>query len=114
MQRLIAARNAGSRSDAGRLLRADARYWDCLRGDVDGREGVAAVLTEPAEGHVGAQFEVNTLAVEAGCAVAELRVSGTATSGPFGFVMTEVYAIEHDSIASCRAYIDPAELPGPA
>ena len=98
----------------GRLLRSDARYWDCLRGDVDGREGVAAALTEPAEGHAGARFEMETLAVDAGCAVAELRVSGTATSGPFGFVMTEVYAIEHDGIASCRAYIDPAELPGPA
>jgi ketosteroid isomerase-like protein len=114
VRRLVAARNAGSRTDAGRLLCADARYWDCVRGDVHDRERIAAALTDPTESHVDTRFALDTLAVEGERAVAELRVSGAATSGPFEFVTTEVYSIDGESIASCRVYFDPAELPGRA
>ena len=114
MRLLVAARNAGSRTDAGRVLRIDAEYWDCVRGDVHGRERIAAALTDPTESRVDTRFAVDTLAAEADRAVAELRVSGTTTSGPFEFVTTEVYSIDGESIASCRVYFDPAELPGRA
>ncbi len=111
MQELVAARNAGSPGDARRLLRADATYWDCRRGRLHGRERVVAALTEPIPGEGGARFELDTLAAGAGHAVAELRVSGSAPAGSFAFVTTEVYTVEHDGIAACRAYFDPADLP---
>jgi len=108
VQQLVAARAAGSRAEAERLLRPDVRYWDCLQGEVVGRERVVAALM----GSQDTRFDVETLAGGEGCAVAELRVSGTAPSGPFAFVATEVYAVGDGGITSCRAYFDPADLPG--
>lgn len=112
LQRLIAARNAGSRPEVERLLSAGVRYWDCVHGDVDGRAQAATALLEPAEGHSAESFDVEALAAADDCAVTELRVVGVAPSGPFELVITEVYAVDDDGIASCRAYFDPAALPG--
>ena len=114
MADLIAARNAGSQEAVGRLLRPGARYWDCLRGDVEGRDRVAPLLTDPLAGQAPVTLVVETLAAEDGRAVVELRASATGPSGRVGFTTTEVYAIEEDGIAWCRVYLDPAELPGGA
>jgi limonene-1,2-epoxide hydrolase len=112
VQQLIAARNAGTRTEAERLLSPHVRYWDCLRGDVHGREGAATALLEPSESQSETHFDVVTLAAGEGRAVAELRVSAPTAAGPLAFTRTEVYTVDDDGIASCRAYLDPAELPG--
>lgn len=109
---LIAARNAGSKDEVGRLLQPDARYWDCLRGDVEGRDRVATLLTDPLAGRARVTLAVETLAAEDGHAVVELRASATGPSEPVDFTTTEVYAIEEDGIAWCRVYLDPAAVPG--
>jgi limonene-1,2-epoxide hydrolase len=112
VQQLIASRNAGARTEAERLLSPHVRYWDCLRGDVNGPEGAATALLEPSESQSATRFDVEMLAAGEGRAVAELRVSGRIAAGPLVFTCTEVYTIDDDGIASCRAYLDPAELPG--
>jgi limonene-1,2-epoxide hydrolase len=111
---LIAARNAGSKEDVGRLLRPDTRYWDCLRGEVQGRDEVASVLTDPFALLAPVTLVVDTVAAEDGRAVVELHATATGPADPFDVALTEVYAIEEDGIAWCRAYLDPAELPGKA
>jgi limonene-1,2-epoxide hydrolase len=104
---LVAARNAGSTGDVARLLRPDVSYWDCRRGRLDGREQVAAALTDPVPAEGGARFELDTLVAGPGHAVAELSVSARS----FAFATTEVYEVAQDGIATCRSYLDPTDLP---
>ena len=112
LERLVAARNAGSDEDAAQLLTADVRYWDCVRGDIAGRAEVAAALCDsPAP---GGELVLDALAVDGGHAVVELSVSGDSPSGRFELRATEAYALEDDGVAWCRAYFDPAELPAEA
>ncbi len=102
---LVAARNERSAERAALLLRDDIRYWDCERGDVEGRERVAAALTA-----ANARLEVETLAAAGEDAVVELQVH---EGGP-PYRSTEVYRVVDGAVASVRAYFDPAARPGTA
>jgi ketosteroid isomerase-like protein len=96
---LVAARNARSPEQAARALRDDVRYWDCERGDVEGRDAVATALTA-----VDGPVEVETLAASGDDAVAELQIR----AGGRSYRSTEVYRVAGGSIASVKAYFDPA------
>jgi len=106
---LVEARGAGSPEDAARLLDADVRYWDCVHGDVEGREAVAAALTAPAGRD--ARLEVETVAAGNEDAVVELQVSAAGEDGRSSFRRTEVYSVREGRILSCRAYFDPRAVP---
>jgi SnoaL-like domain len=98
LEELLGARRERSPGRAAELLAADARYWDCVRGDVAGRDAVAAALTEDE-----ARIELETLAAAGDDAVLELQVEragGRRRS-------TEVYHLAGGAIASIRAYFDP-------
>jgi hypothetical protein len=95
LEELVAARDARSAERVARLLADDVRYWDCVRGELSGREAVAAALTAG-----GAELE--TIAVGGDDAVLELRVDGRRS--------TEVYRLAGGAVASIRAYVDPAHL----
>jgi hypothetical protein len=96
---LVAARNEGSAPRAAGLLGADIRYWDCEHGDVEGRDAVAAVLTGRR-----ARFALETVAADAGDAVAEIQVD----EGGRSYRVTEVYRFDGGVVAEVRAYFDPA------
>jgi hypothetical protein len=91
LRELVAARNAGS---AAKLLSDDVRYWDCERGEVTGREAVAAAL-------IG-DVELETIAVSGDDAVLELQCGGR-------FRSTEVYRLAGGTVVSIRAYFDPRD-----
>jgi hypothetical protein len=90
---LVAARDARSPERVARLLADDVRYWDCVRGELSGRDAVAAALT-------AAGTELETIAVGRDDAVLELRVGGRRS--------TEVYRLAGGAVASIKAYIDPS------
>jgi hypothetical protein len=94
LQELVAARNAGSPERIAELLADDVRYWDCERGDVAGRENVAAALVR----HVA----VETIAAADDDAVLELQ-AGT----PASYRSTEVYRLADGAVVSIKAYFDP-------
>ncbi|MGH3004752.1 MAG: nuclear transport factor 2 family protein [Gaiellaceae bacterium] len=101
VERLVEARNARADDRAAHLLADDVRYWDCLRGDVAGRDTVVAAL---AAAH-GTRLAVETLTGDETHVVVELRVDGERPHRA-----TEVYVLGDDArIASCRVYFDPQE-----
>jgi hypothetical protein len=99
LEDLVGARNLRSATRAARLLSEEAQYWDCRRGDVTGREAVAAALTAQ-----DARIEVETAAAAGPDAVLELQLDGS--SGRYR--STEVYRFDGDAVASVKAYFDPA------
>jgi hypothetical protein len=95
---LVAARDARSSERVAQLLRDDVRYWDCVRGELSGREAVAASLTASDWG-----VALETIAVGGADAVLELQLEtprGRCRS-------TEVYRLADDGVASIKAYFDP-------
>jgi ketosteroid isomerase-like protein len=96
---LLAARNERSASRAAQLLSDDVRYWDCERGEVEGREAVAAALTG-----VNARAELETIAAGDADVVAELQLEAAGAR----YRSTEVYRLTGGRIASLKAYFDPA------
>ncbi len=96
---LVSARQSGEVERVAALLRDDARYWDCVRGDVSGRRAAASALVAPA----GTGLALETLAVADADAVLEVKVTG---SGP-GYRSTEVYRVEGEAVASVKVYVDP-------
>jgi hypothetical protein len=108
---VTAARNEAAAADLTGLLLADASYWDCLHGNVSGPKRIALLLCDPLAGR-DAQLTVETLVAEDDRAVVELRVRATAPGPAIELRRTEVYGLQEGGIAWCRAYFDPAELPG--
>jgi hypothetical protein len=102
LEELVGARNARSATRAARLLSEGARYWDCRRGEVTGREAVAAALTADE-----ARIEVETAAAAGPDAVLELQLEGSGGR----YRSTEVYRFDGDAVASVKAYFDPAQRP---
>ena len=101
VEQLVEARNARADDRAAALLAEDVHYWDCLRGEVAGRDAALAALAAAP----GTSLTVETLAGDATHAVVELRVDGVRPHRT-----TEVYVLGDDArIASCRAYFDPQE-----
>jgi SnoaL-like domain len=98
LEELLGARRARSPESAARVLAADARYWDCVRGDVAGRDAVAAALTGD-----DARIELETVAAAGDDAVLELQVESAGRRRR----STEVYRLAGGTIASIRAYFDP-------
>jgi SnoaL-like domain len=94
---LVDARNAGSVERVAELLAADVRYWDCERGDLAGRDAVAAALVA-LKPHV----TVETLAAADSDAVLELQAGTTAC-----YRSTEAYRLAGSAVVSVKAYFDP-------
>jgi hypothetical protein len=99
LDELVAARNDRSAGSAGNVLSGDIRYWDCEHGEVEGRAAVAAVLTA-----LDARFALETVAADAGDAVAEVQVD----EGGRSYRSTEVYRLERGVVTEMKAYFDPA------
>jgi ketosteroid isomerase-like protein len=108
VEELLAARDAGATGDVRGLLGPDVTYWDCLRGELRGRDAVAVALTETPVGGVRPRFALQTLAAADAHAVVELTVTAAAPAATYG--ATEVYGLDAGSVVRCRAYLDPAEL----
>jgi hypothetical protein len=98
LDELVAARRDGSAERVARMLGGDARYWDCVRGDVAGRDAVAAALTE-----VDAPIELETLAADGDDGVLELQLGSVGRRRRH----TEVYRLAGGTVASIRVYLDP-------
>jgi hypothetical protein len=96
LDRLLAARDACAAERVAPLLRDDVRYWDPERGEVSGRDAVAAALV----GHGGA-LELETVAAGEADAVIELGVRGASRR-------TEVYRLADGGVQAVRAYFDPS------
>ena len=110
IEALLAARNAGSTDQTRALLAPDARYWDCLGGQVRGAEPVAGALLASHTGSAQPRFVAETLAAAGGHAVMEVRVCHGAGSEASGYPATEVYELRGGLVAGCRAYLDPADV----
>jgi ketosteroid isomerase-like protein len=110
---LVDAYNEKSLERVLALYRPDARFWDPLhREGVVGRDAIGDVIRGLFESYPDEQMSVVTLVADQTAAVAELKSSGTTGSGrPFELEFTEVYEVSEGQIASCRVYIDTAELP---
>jgi ketosteroid isomerase-like protein len=101
LSELLAARNERSAPRAAQLLSDDVRYWDCERGEVVGREAVAAALIS-----LDAQAELETIASGDPDVVAEWQLEAAGAR----FRSTEVYRLAGGRIASLKAYFDAAAL----
>jgi uncharacterized protein (TIGR02246 family) len=113
VRELVRAYNAKALDDVVALYRDDARYWDPLHRDgVHGRDAIRRVVSELFAHFPDERMTIETLAADDVVAVAELVSTGTATGGaPFRLELTEVYETRDGSIAACRAYLDPEQLP---
>jgi hypothetical protein len=95
---LLDLRNAHAPERAAAALAADVRYWDPDRGEVFGREAVAAALTA-----ADARVEAETVAVAGEDAVMELQLQGADRT----FRSTEVYRVISGRVTSIKAYLEP-------
>jgi hypothetical protein len=99
LDELLAARIDRSADRARLLLSNDVRYWDCERGEIAGRDAVAAALTAD-----DVSLDLETAAGAGDDAVLELQVQHAGRR----YRATEVYRLAEGAIASIRVYFDPA------
>jgi ketosteroid isomerase-like protein len=113
VRELVDGYNAKSLDRVLDLYRPDARFWDPFHRDgVVGRERIGEVIQGLFERYPDEQMTITTLVADDTHAVAELESSGTTRSGrPFRVDFTEVYEVRDAHVASCRVYIDTAEVP---
>jgi hypothetical protein len=98
LEELVAARRDRSAARVAGLLDDDVRYWDCERGELAGRDAVAAALTA-----VDAGIDLETVAVGRADAVLELQLE----AGGRRYRSTEVYTLSGGVVTSIKAYFDP-------
>jgi ketosteroid isomerase-like protein len=111
---LVDAYNDKSLERILQLYDPEAYFWDPFHRDgIRGREALGAVIRQLFETMSDERMQIQTLAADDRHAVAEFRSTGTGPDGrAFELEFTEVYEVSNGRIASCRVYIDTAQVPG--
>lgn len=110
---LVDAYNAKSVERILALYRPDARFWDPFHEQgVVGRSEIGKLIQGLFERFPDEKMTIVTLVADDTHAVAEFESTGTARDGrSFRLEFTEVYEVKDEQIASCRVYIDTADVP---